>query len=135
MILVIDANPFISGFLRNSTSRQVIISDKVILYSPEWLITEFENNESELMEKFPDSADFLETKKLLFKFIKLVPEQEYSMYLNEASKLTKHTHDIPYFAVALYLNCNIWSNEKSFEQQSKVNVYTTSELLKELGLK
>ena len=134
MILVIDANPFIAGFLRNSTSRQIILSELVILYSPDWLIAEFERNESEFINKFLNSADFFETKNLLFKFVKLVSESEYSMYIKEASKLTKHIKDVPYFALALYLKCAIWSDEKSFKQQSKVKVYSTSDLVKELDL-
>lgn len=132
MILVIDANPFIAGFLRDSTSRKIILSEKVTLYSPDWLVKEFERNESELMEKFPASDDFLETKMILFKFIKIVPEQEYSMYMEEASKLTKHIKDVPYFALALSLNCPIWSDEKSFKQQPKVVVYSTSDMVAKL---
>ena len=134
MILVIDANPFIAGFLRNSTSRKIILLEKIILYSPDWLIAEFDRNESELMKKFPASADFLESKKILFKFVKIVSKQEYSMYMEEASKLTEHTKDIPYFALALSLNCPIWSDEKSFKQQSHVEVYSTSDLVKILEL-
>ena len=130
MILVIDANPFIAGFLRNSTSRQIILSEKILLYFPDWLIDEFERNESELMERFLDSARFFETKKVLLKFVKIAPKKEYSKYMEEASKLIKHTKDIPYFALALSLNCLIWSDEKSFKQQSKVKVLSTEELVK-----
>ena len=110
MILIIDANPFIAGFLRNSTSRQVMLSEKLTLYSPDWLIAEFERNESELVEKFSNSEDFFETKKILLKFVKIVVESEYSAYMEEASKLTKHSKDVPYFALALSLNANIPSS-------------------------
>ena len=134
MILVIDANPFIAGFLRNSASRQAMLSEKLILYSPDWLIAEFERNESELMEKLSNSEDFFETKKILLKFVKIVPESEYLMYTEEASNLTKHIKDIPYFALALSANCPIWSDEKSFKQQSKVVVYSTSDLVNGLLL-
>lgn len=134
MILVIDANSFIAGFLRNSTSRQIILSDEVTLYSPEWLVDEFDRNEEELMAKFPDKPNFLETKKILLEFIRLVPASEYSKYIKEASNLVKHSKDIPYFALALYLNCAIWSNEGSFKSQSKVKVFSTSDLVKELRL-
>ena len=134
MILVIDANPFIAGFLRNSTARKIILSDRITSFSPNWLIDEFERNESELMEKFPSSDDFFETKKLLFKLVKIVAKHEYSEHMEEASKLTNHTKDVPYFALALSLNCPIWSDEKSFKQQSKVKVCSTSDLVKELDL-
>lgn len=132
MILVIDANPFIAGFLRNSTSRRIMLSDKVVLYSPDWLIDEFERNETELMDKFSDPSKFFETKTTLFKFVKIISMKEYASFLDEASKLAKHAKDIPYFALALHLNCAIWSDEKSFKQQSKVRVYSTSDLVKML---
>ena len=134
MILVIDANPFIAGFLRDSTSRRIILSEKVKLFSPDWLTNEFERNESELMDKFPNSDNFFETKGILFKFVKVVSEKEYKLYIEEASKLTKHTKDVSYFALALSLNCAIWSDEKSFKQQSKVVVYSTSDLVKKFEL-
>lgn len=86
------------------------------------------------MNKFPDPSNFFETKKILIKFVNIVPEREYSEYMKEASKLSKHTKDMPYFALALSMNCAIWSNEKSFKQQSKVEVYSTSDLVKKLML-
>ena len=135
MILVIDANPFIAGFLRNSGSRLIILSGKVRLYSPDWIEQEFNRNEKELVKKFSDTSKFSETKRLLFTFLNIIPHSEYSPYIKEASNLTKHTKDIPYFALALYLNCAIWSEERSFKKQSKVKVYSTSELLEEVGLK
>ncbi len=134
MILIIDANSFIAGFLRNSTSRQIILSDEVILYSPKWLVDEFERNEDELMAKFPDKPNFLQTKRILLEFIRLVPASEYSLCIKEASKLVKHSKDIPYFALALCLNCAIWSNEGSFKNQSRVKVLSTADLVKELRL-
>src|SRR3989339_873686 len=100
MILVIDANPFIAGFLRDSTSRRIILSDSVKLYTPDWLVAEFERNEFELKEKFPNSEHFFETKKTLLKFVNIVSEYKYSAYIEEASKLAKHAKDIPYFALA-----------------------------------
>ena len=132
MLLVIDANPFIAGFLRNSASRRIILSDGVELFSPEWLLKEFEKNEFELREKFPASENFWETKKILFAFIKLVPAAEYSEHMKEASKLSKNAKDDPYFALALSLNCAIWSDESSFKRQQSVKVFSTSDLVKEL---
>lgn len=134
MILVIDANPFFAGFLRNSVSRKIILSEKIVLYSPDWLNDEFKRNEYELMEKFPDSSRFFGTKKLLLQFINIVPYKEYSTYMEKALKLTKHTKDAPYFALALSLKCAIWSDEKAFKRQTKVEVFSTSELIKDLEL-
>ena len=130
MFLVIDANSFIAGFLRDSVSRKIILHENITLYSPKWLRDEFDRNERELKKKFPSSSKFSETKKILFEFINFISESEYSKFMDEASKLTKHVNDLPYFALALHLDCPIWSNEKSFKRQSKIKVYSTSELLR-----
>lgn len=130
MRLVIDANPFIAGFLRDSTSRKIIFSEKIVLFSPDWLKDEFERNEAELIKKFPSTEKFSATKEALFGFVNIVPHKEYSSYIEEALPLVKHAKDAPYFALALQLNVPIWSEEKSFKLQSKVSVYSTLELIR-----
>ncbi len=45
--------------------------------------------------------------------------------------------DTPFLALALQLNCPVWSNDKHFKQQNIAEVYTTekiSELLKNTSL-
>ena len=37
--------------------------------------------------------------------------------------------DTAYIALALHLNCPIWSNDKKLKKQDKVKVITTKELL------
>jgi|SRR3989338_4796235 len=134
MILVIDANVLIAAFLKVSTCRKIMLSEDISLCSPDWLKDEFKSNEEVLRKKFKSRVDFSETKDILFKFIRIVNSSEYSAFIPEASKLTRHIGDIPYFAAALKLDCAIWSEEKSFKQQSKVMVYSTSDLIKVLDL-
>ena len=134
MLIVVDANPFIASFLQDSSSRKILLSEKITIYSPAWLKDEFERNEFELKKKFPSSADFSKTKEILFKFVKLVPASAYFSFIVEATGLAKHSKDVPYFALALHLKCPLWSEEKSFKAQSAVKIYSTSELLKELEL-
>lgn len=40
--------------------------------------------------------------------------------------------DVPYLALALFLDIPIWSNDGDFKEQSLVKVYTTTELLQTL---
>ena len=134
MRLVIDANPLIAGFLRDSTSRKIIFSNEIILFSPDWLRDEFDRNETELMKRFPTPEKFSETKSALCRFVNIIPSTEYSSCLKEALSLVKHDKDAPYFALALYLGIPIWSEEKSFKLQSKVMIYSTSELIRLLSL-
>ena len=42
--------------------------------------------------------------------------------------------DITYFALALYLRCPLWSNEKRLKEQKEVIVYATHELMKLFNL-
>ena len=102
MMLVIDANCFFAAFLGNSASRKILLSENATLYSPDWLISEFERNERELLEKFPSSESFSGTKKILLEFVKIVSKPQYSGFFEMASKLVKHTKDEQYFALALH---------------------------------
>jgi predicted nucleic acid-binding protein len=75
--------------------------------------------------------------RLLEIFLEKYSRKRFSEFLSEANKISPHggeTKDDPYFALALSLNCPIWSDEKAFKKQSKVKVYSTSELLKRLKL-
>ena len=51
-------------------------------------------------------------------------------YVKEAEKLTPDPDDMPYFALALKLNCAIWSNDKKLQEQDQIKVYPTPELVK-----
>src|SRR3989344_1394610 len=132
MRLVIDANPFFAGFLRDAASRRIILSENVVLCSPAWLKEEFTRNEASLRKKFPSPAVFEETRDILLSFIALVPPREYNHTLDEALTLAKHAKDAPYFALALHLQCPLWSNEASFKKQPIIKVFSTADLIKEL---
>jgi len=73
----------------------------------------------------------------LFSLIKdeitIVPESKYKDFLSKVFKLSPYIKDNPYFALSLFLSCPIWSDEKSFKKQSKVKIFSTAELIKELN--
>jgi len=52
MRLVVDANILFSFFNRKSTARDLILSGKMTLYSPEFILKEIEKYKSEIMDKF-----------------------------------------------------------------------------------
>lgn len=66
--------------------------------------------------------------------IEFVPVEEFKDFLKEAELVCPDPDDIEYFALALKLNCPIWSEDKRLKKQSKVKVFSTSELLKKFGL-
>ena len=140
MILVVDANVLFSFFSQESIVRAIVVNPELELglelTAPMLLLTEIDKHKSEICKKAGISQEeYKFPRNALEVFVKKVPNEFWQDCKAEASKLLKdHPKDIPYFALALKLKSAIWSNEKRFKRQSKVKVYTTSELLKELGL-
>ena len=60
----------------------------------------------------------------------LFDKEDIKEFFKEACKISPDSDDIEYFALALKLNCPIWSEDKALKKQSIVKVYSTSELIK-----
>jgi len=138
MILVVDTNIFFSALIKRGFMFDLLFSilkRGIQLYSPQYLIEEIERNNEKLLKYSKLSQNELNfVIEFLLSNLKIIAESEYVSFLLDAKNLAPHIKDVPYFALALQLNCPIWSNEMSFKEQPKVKVYSTSELLKELKL-
>ena len=138
MILIVDANVLFSALIKRSFTFDLFesLSGRGFdLHSPQYLLEEIETKRDRLLEYsklMPSELDF--AAELLLGKIKIISKSEYESFLSEAKDLAPHIKDVAYFALALSLNCAIWSDEKAFKKQDKVKVYSTSELFKELGL-
>ena len=56
------------------------------------------------------------------------------MHVSEAKTLAPHSKDIQYFALSLAFNkCLIWSDEKAFLKQNKINIFSTDKMLEKLS--
>ena len=141
-ILVVDASILFSFFKHDSDRRRIIEGLPNFgcrLISPKFVFEELSNSK-EKIKKFGkvNELAFTFLFSLLDMKIESFSEDSYKDFLLEAKKISPHskqvTKDDPYFALALSLNCAVWSDEKSFKKQSKVKVYSTSELLIEAGL-
>ena len=42
MELVVDANVLVAGFLRSGTTRELLLDERLVLWSPEWSFIEAE---------------------------------------------------------------------------------------------
>jgi len=96
MLLVLDANELFSAMIAKSETLNLFFDGKLTLVSPEFILEEFKEHKSEIMEK--SSLD-----------------------------------DIEYLALALKLNCPIWSEDKRLKKQTLVKIINTTELIRELG--
>ena len=135
MRLVVDTNILIS-FFRENPVRFIIINPQLFslgLYSPEHCWKELLNIKpsiskySKVQLKQVDSI-FEELKE----FVIIIPDESSISFKSKAEQLT-HDKDIPVFALALKLDCAVWSNEPGFKQQPSVKVFNTQELKEDLG--
>lgn len=130
MDLVVDANVLFAALIKDSFSYQLLFSEKFHLFTPEYVFIEIEKHRRELLDKTERSADnFYELLDALKRRIILVPLEELTESVEEAEKITPDPDDMAYIALALKLNCALWSNDKNLkEKQTVVKVYPTHEL-------
>jgi len=131
MKLVIDANIAFSLLKKDSFTRTLSQKHSLELYSHKFILEELEEHIEEVCKLLKVSKDkFERLREILSKLvnlkIKVSPQQ-----LNWASSLISDPDDKQYLALALKLNCPIWSEDPHFKEQSVikvVKVFTTKEL-------
>jgi len=128
MDLVIDANVLFAALIKDSFSYNLLFSE-LHLFTPEYLFAELEKHKEEIIEKTSRTTEeFFRLIEILKKRIVIIPLEELAAYIKEAEKITPDPDDMAYFALAMKLNCPIWSNDKKLKEQSKVIIYNTHEL-------
>jgi predicted nucleic acid-binding protein len=135
--LVVDVNVIISSLLRMGNSLLVFKMNPILkrydLISPEFAMIEFNNHSSEIAQRSRLSIEEA-TKVMDFisKQIRLVSKEEFSDKLKEAREILKdHIKDLPYLALALKFNCNIFSGDRIFKDICPDKVKTPKEILEE----
>jgi|TARA_Y100000310_G_scaffold345315_2_gene463694 predicted nucleic acid-binding protein len=135
MQIVIDTNPLISILINPDRPLFLLFLEELEIVAPELLFKEIENNKNIIIKKSKlketEIDDFI---KILKERIEVIPEGLFLNCREKAEKICPHEKDITYFALALYLKCSIWSNEKILKKQDHVVVYSTHELMKLFGL-
>jgi len=131
MDLVIDANVLFSALIKDSFAYNLLFSDTSHIFTPEYIFTELEKHKEEILKKTERTeGEFFRVLETLKQRIIIVPLEELVPYVEEAERLTPDPDDMAYFALALKLNCAIWSNDKKLKEQNKIKVYHTNELSK-----
>jgi|LGVE01.1.fsa_nt_gb predicted nucleic acid-binding protein len=136
MRLVVDANILFSFFKKDSFTRGFILSHPEIeLFTPLYVFDELEEHKEEIKSKAKIGDIVFElSKKELREYVTIVPLDEFKNFWEEAKQISPDPDDVEYLAVALSLDCAIWSNDKDLKKkQFRVVVVTTEELTKLLG--
>lgn len=135
MELVVDANVLFAVCITKGKTEEILFSDDVHLFAPEFLFEEFEKYRNLIIEKTKRSAnEFDILLSILKKQIQLVPNEETNPFLTMAQKISPDPYDADYFALALKLRCPLWTNDKELAKQKTIIVYTTADLIKKLNL-
>jgi len=132
MRLVIDANILFAALIKDGFTRKLLMERGEILYAPDYLMDEFSRKSSELEEKTGMPKEVLLRK--LTEFIEIsdmiiIGEVELKEFIEEAKRINPDPKDVPYFALALKLNCPIWSADKRLKKQDKVRIIDTKEMI------
>jgi len=128
MKLVSDANIAFSLLKKDSFTRKLAKEHSLELYSHKFILEELEEHSEELCELLNISNDkFERIKEILSKLVNLKVKVS-PQYLNWAKSLISDSDDAPYLALALKLNCPIWSEDPHFKEQSVREVFKTKEL-------
>ncbi len=130
MRLVVDANVLFSFFKKESKTRRLILNFEILEpVTPSFCIEELNKHKRLICEKSKLSdSEFEEVLNDLLISVKVFSLSEYRESLSDAKTISPDPDDIDLFALALN-NCPIWSQEKTFKSQSRIKVFSTSDLL------
>jgi predicted nucleic acid-binding protein len=131
MNLVLDANILFAALIRDNVTRELIVSEYITLFAPEFIFSEIEKHFKDICERSGKTA--LDVRQILFalsQIIVFIPDKELTMYISYAKKISPDPNDSVYFALALKLTCPIWSNDKKLKEQKEIIVYNTEEIMR-----
>lgn len=137
MKLVLDTNILMAALIKKSTTREILIHPEMEYVVPDYCFKGIEKYKEEILRKSEMSEEQLE---LLLEQLKtkltIIPTDEI-MRKEEAMKIMDHIdpQDAIFIAIALTIpNQGIWSQDKHFDQQNKIKVWKTKDLIKYLGI-
>ena len=130
---VVETNVLYSFFWKNSPTHKLLhlaVSKEINLFSPQFALKELDKHREEILFSSKiGNSEFSELIRLLSLLADFKETSEYSQFMEEAKSIFPgHLKDVDFFALALNLDCPLWSNERLHKRQSKVKVYNTDEL-------
>jgi len=133
MKLIIDTNIIISGLIKDSSTRKILLRPDIELYFPDILLLELFKYLPEIAQK----ADLpkKEIRHLLNLFVTnfhIVPLLDYKKELRQAHEIIGKIDkkDTPFIALALTIKCDgIWTEDKHFEKQNTISIFKTKDLI------
>ncbi|MBI5148819.1 hypothetical protein HZA33_04010 [Candidatus Pacearchaeota archaeon] len=134
MRLIIDANILISALIKKeSIIRRILSLPFIDFYLPDFALEEIEKHITYIIDKSKlKKEEIIELLSFLFNNIYIVNNKKFISFYDKAGDIVGSIDkkDIPYMALALsFLNDGIWTEDKHFEQQSKIRIWKTKKLV------
>lgn len=130
MKFVVDTNVLFTQFWKDSFTKELFNDPRLELYSPEFALEEIKHHMQDIIDKTAISKDeFIRLRLELTSLIEFIPLSEYSEKLKEVQRFIPDSSDIDFFGLAIKLECPLWSNDSELKKQSKVEVFTTEEII------
>ena len=134
--VVIDTNILISALIKDdSVTARIIKSGIFEIYYPEDGMFELEKYRDYIIKKRKKALQrksFDYALGFLLESIIVIPSSLYEDKIRRAYEIMRDIDEknTPFLALALKLQCPIWSNDGDFEEQNLVEVYKTSYILR-----
>ena len=131
MLVVVDSNIVISSLISKGITSTILFTNKLDFISPSFMLDEVGEHLNELALHTGIPEDDLSTSlESLKPQIKIFPISSYIEFLEKSMHLVPDPDDIDFFALALKMDCPVWSYDSHFIMQSEVKILSTGELLK-----
>ena len=132
MEIVLDTNVLIASLLKNGLTRKIIFLSPFKMYSIDYAKIEIETHKSEILRKSKlDEQSLNYLSDIIFSRIDFISFGHKETFKDKAKEIMQDIDidDSFFVALAMSLNCPIWSNETHMKKQSVVKVYTTNEIM------
>ena len=131
MNLVIDTNIIISALIKDSLTRALILNTKYNLIFPSFIFEEIKNHKKEIVKKSKLSDEEFEILfSTLINYVKIIPIDKIVPFKKTAYEIIGKIDedDVIFIATALAYNAQIWSDDKDFQKQDRIQILTTKEI-------
>lgn len=126
--MVMDANIVFAILISKGKTDEIFFELNVPLYAPSLILSELGRYSSYLAKKSKRNSQGFRKKLVeVMRKIQIISVQE--IFLDATKSFSPDIDDVPFLALALQLNCLLWSNDKRLKEQDVIPVFSTDELL------
>ena len=136
MKLIVDTNRLLAAIIKKGKTREILHSKKFDFWTVEGAITEITKHSALLTQKTGLTEQEIKSIYNLLLFdVKIIPEEKIIKKMPEAIQIMQKIDetDAIFIAGALAINADgIYTEDKHFEKQSKIKIFKTTDLIREL---